>query len=257
MEVRTELDSKQRELLMRMYRSRLNEEVFPVSFDISGVGEALMACGFIVAVNGFYEFTKAGLQEWKAYGNKLNAVRKQHDLKYRQKKQAEVEQKKMAKEIALSDWEKKARENPSPKQMNALRTLYEAGADTVWVSADIHHITRDTLVLYGYIEYDKYNNKYWLLDAGVQKLELNGAYRNDTTEGLPMPHELPVFDDTNPTTLPVDDEGVDALEHCDTCAGCVDHEILHMLAQKYPAIGRLRQMVLETRRLIDELGIKK
>lgn len=94
-----------------------------------------------------------------------------------------------------------------------------------------------------------------LSDAPRSGVAGNGV----TTDKLPMPHELPTVrpfvEDLTPTP-PVDDEAVDALEHCDTCAGCVDHEILHMLTQKFPAIARLRQSVLETRRLMSELGIE-
>ncbi len=93
-EVLTELDSKQRELLMRMYRSWLNEEVFPVSFDMGGVGETLMQCGFIVAVNGFYEFTEPGLKEWQVYGDKLNATYQYHAKLSQEKRKAEAQRKK-------------------------------------------------------------------------------------------------------------------------------------------------------------------
>lgn len=259
MEVLTELDSKQRELLMRMYRSRLNEEVFPVSFDMGGVGETLMQCGFIVAVDGFYEFTETGLQEWRVYRGELNAVHKRHQLIYRQKKQAEVEQKKMAKDISLSDWEKQARENLSPKQVEVLRMLYDAGADTVWVEADIHHITRDTLVRYGYIEYDKRNNKYWLLDDGVRKL---GQYPNGNSV-LPMPHELPSVQPFLDTGLDNEDSPDIALSieievDCDgACDDCVHREVLDLIAQQYPNVGKLRDTYLQQKQLMRELGIKK
>lgn len=182
MEVIAELDSYQRELLMRMYRSRLNEEVFPVSFDMTGVGIGLMQCGFIVATNGFYEFTDYGLKTWKAYTDNLNAVYAYHAKLSQERRKQRANKKNMAekKQTELSDWEKKAMQTLSLTQWDALEKLYQAGADTVWVAAEINYVTRKTLVRYGFIEYDQHNDKYWLLDAGVQKLERVGTSRNDT-----------------------------------------------------------------------------
>lgn len=90
----------------------------------------------------------------------------------------------------------------------------------------------------------------------VKPFSGNGTLPEESPDMQPVSNgnsDVPIA----PTPPPVDSSDFDALEHCDTCAGCIDHEILHMLAEKYPAIAQLRQTVLETRRLMDELNIGK
>jgi len=151
-----------------------------------------------------------------------------------------------ANDAELSEWEKQQMAILTPPQAFLLKRLRDMDADGKGVHIKMHHITRKTMQRYGWIKVDK-SGRVWLLDAGRVKLEeqlgqvapVQASVNGSTMEALSIP------------TLPATHGG-----SCEgACDECVHREVLDLIAAKYPNVGRLRDVLLEEKRLLNDLGL--
>ena len=149
----------------------------------------------------------------------------------------------------LTNWENKANENLVESQLWALDEVYGISLARFdnphgWVKANIHHITRKSLVKYGYLEYDDERDLCRLTDSGLKKIQDE------------MDEDEVLDNEDSPVEASVPDVQPEAHVNCEgDCDECVHRKVLNLIAAKYPNVARLRDVLLEEERLLKELGL--
>lgn len=180
-------------------------------------------------------------------------IERGHDVKRAEKKQ----QMKTQKQVELSDWEKQAMENLTPKQVAALETIWDAG-NSGWCDVEVHHKTRVALIKYGYIEY--LSGRYRITETGLNQLEVEwGRVKVEASDnGAGLDNADSVVDPTpaDETPLPLTPSPQAARGNCgDDCDECVYREVVALLSDKYPEVGELAAAMRTKKKVLARLKL--
>lgn len=142
------------------------------------------------------------------------------------------------------------------KHFKILKKLRDMNADGRGVSVPMHHNHRKTLERYELIRVDK-NSRVWLLPAGQQKLaEYLALQSPEIDEESPVQKmHIALIDPTPAEETPIPNSNGEGEQCVNECDECLHRDVLDLIVGKYPKVAELRDVLMQQKRLMKELGL--